>query len=226
MTYCTTQILFSATLLFTVATTPLVAREDGLPHQHVKPETAALIERLQAGGHVLVVRHERTNAFIPDNPDFAVENCASQRNLSVAGHANAIENGAVLRFVDIPIGNVFASPMCRTLETARLMFGQVEANEALFGWGANPEDIRQEFTSLILDNAGNKENTALVTHLGTYSFVLGGHLAEGDTAIFGVSGGQPEFLGTIPANGWNDVIIDATITSGRLDDDRHGHDHD
>ncbi len=225
MTAFTSKTLFASALLVSLATSSLIAEENRLPHQHIKPETADLVERLKAGGYVLVVRHERTNAFTPDDKAFQVENCASQRNLSVAGHANAIENGAVIRFLDIPIGNVLASPMCRTLETGRLMFGHVESNDTLFGWGADPEKVRQGFTSLILENAGTDKNTALVTHLGTYSFVLGGHLAEGDTAVFGVSDGAPLFLGTIPANGWNDAIIDASIASEHHKTDNHGHTH-
>jgi phosphohistidine phosphatase SixA len=107
------------------------------------------------GGHVLLIRHERTNAFIPDRDDYQVENCASQRNLSIAGAANAVENGGVIRFLDIPMGEILASPMCRTLETARLLFG--------------------------------------------------------DVAVFDVEDGAARHLGTIPANAWNDAVIDASI---------------
>lgn len=222
MTCRTLRILsISFFVLASVASSP-AAQKKGMPHKHLKPETAALIERLKSGGHVLVVRHERTNAFIPDDREFEIGSCETQRNLSVAGHANAVENGAVIRFLKLPVGNVFASPMCRTLETARLMFGRVESNEALYGRGTDPDTARKAFEALILEGTRHEQNTVLVTHLGTYSAALGGHLAEGDTAVFSASGDKPEFLGVVPANGWNDVIIDTTMLSGRMN---AGHQH-
>lgn len=185
--------------------------EQKLYHQHLQPETAGLIERLQEGGHVLLIRHERTNAFISDRKDYQVENCASQRNLSIAGAASAVETGQVIRFLDIPIGEIFASPMCRTLETARLMFGDVVPSHALHGAGEEPEVVRTNLEQLVLSSSGKQKNTALVTHLGTFSFVFGGYLAEGDAAIFNVEDGKARHLGTIPANVWNDAVIDASI---------------
>lgn len=180
-------------------------------HQHLTPATSELIEQLQMGGHVLLIRHERTNAFILDREDYQIENCAAQRNLSIAGSANAVENGEVIRFLDIPIGEVIASPMCRTLETARLMFGDVTPNTALHGAGEEPEDVRTNLEQLIVSSVGKPDNTVLVTHLGIFTFVYGGHLAEGDAAIFDVEDGAARYLGTIPANAWNDAVIDASI---------------
>lgn len=188
--------------------------EQELYHQHLKPETAELIDLLQMGGHVLLIRHERTNAFMPDRDDYQVENCASQRNLSVAGAANAVENGGVIRFLDIPMGEILASPMCRTLETARLMFGDVAPNSTLHGAGEEPEAVRVNLEHLIVSSAGRPQNTALVTHLGVFSFVYGEHLAEGDAAVFDVEDGAARHLGTIPANAWNDAVIDASIRVG------------
>ncbi len=94
-----------------VAFSPLAADEGKAPPpQHLKPATKELIEQLKTGGHVLIVRHERTNAFIPDTKEVDLNNCATQRNLSIAGHANAVENYRALSFLQIPIGQVYASP--------------------------------------------------------------------------------------------------------------------
>ncbi|MGH1412937.1 MAG: hypothetical protein ACRBB0_05565 [Pelagimonas sp.] len=221
-----TRVAAVAAALFLGAQAYAQNADDELLHQHLKPEVANMIARLQTGGHVLVIRHERTNAYIPDQPDYQVENCATQRNLSVAGAANAVENGGViLRFLEIPIGNVLASPMCRTLETGRLMFGDVTANPALQGYGQEPEMVRAEFEQLIIDGAGQPENTALITHLGTFTFVNGGHLAEGDAAVFSVQDGAPVQIGTIPANAWNDAVIDASMRARNMDANDHSHDH-
>ncbi|MDF9301952.1 hypothetical protein P5P81_05190 [Tritonibacter mobilis] len=207
--------LAAAVMALDFLTAPVAAQSanEALPHQHLSVSTTNLIERLQGGGHVLIVRHERTNAFIPDSMDFELGDCAAQRNLSVAGHANAMENGIVGRHLKIPIGTVLASPVCRTLETARLMFGSVEPEPDLWGYNQDPAKVRADFRQLVVDGAGQPKNTALVTHLGTYSVAFGGHLAEGDTAVFTVVDNEPEFLGVIAANAWNDAIIDATVKS-------------
>lgn len=200
-----------AGLILAVAITTGHAEEEAeqdLPHQHLLPETAELIGRLQEGGHVLIVRHERTDATNLDRRSFDLGDCATQRNLSVAGTANASETGEILRTLGIEVGETWSSPMCRTLETARLMFGRATTDPALYGAGMEPEAIRTAMRRLVVDGTGGENNTALVTHLGTYSFVFGRHLAEGDAAVFTVEDGEPTRLGTIPANGWNDAIID------------------
>lgn len=222
------KIIASSAIAISVFVTPLVLADEkkGLPHQHLKPKTAELIELLKKGGYVLVVRHERTNAFVPDNSDFKLENCANQRNLSVAGYANAIENGDTLRFLGISFDQVFSSPTCRTLETGRLMFGKVEPNDDLFGWRQDPDAVRTGFKKLITDNVDQDKNTALVTHLGTFSFVVGGHLAEGDSAVFSAENGEPKLLGVIPSNGWNDGIIDASLAARQAGEKMHKHEHD
>lgn len=221
-------ILYLKASLFAFAFffTPALAEEnhETLPHRHLSETTAELITRLQDGGYVLVTRHERTNAFIPDSHDVELENCATQRNLSVAGYATAVENGAILRHLQIPIGHVFASPACRTLETARLMFGTVSPEIKLLGYGQAQDAVRSALTELVKDGSGRSGNTALVTHLGTYAATFGGYLAEGDTAIFDVVNGLPVLLGVIAGNVWNDAIIDASHTARAGEDDTHDHD--
>lgn len=216
-----TKLLPAVMLALHYFAVPAVAQNtsEALPHHHLTGTTADLIERLQGGGHVLVIRHERTDAFRPDSPELDVENCATQRNLSVAGHANALENGRVIKHMHIPVEHVLASPMCRTLETGRLMFGDVETETALWGYGHDHDEVRATFTQLVLDGAGQPGNTALVTHLGTYSATFGGHIAEGDAAVFTVVNNEPELLGVIAANAWNDAIINAKVSA------HHGEEH-
>jgi phosphohistidine phosphatase SixA len=217
-------IVFAAALLMASQVTAQEA-EQGMAHKHLEPEVSELIDQLKEGGHVLVIRHERTNAWVPDDEDFTVENCSTQRNLSMAGTANAIENGAVIRYLGIPIGDVYASPMCRTLETGRHMFRNVEPFVSLHGYGADPEVVRTEINELILHAAGQEKNAAMITHLGTYSLMFGGHLGEGDAAVISVVDGKPRQLGVIPANAWNDGVIDASVQARTQDAAEHSHDH-
>lgn len=225
MHFPNTKLLPAVILAVHCFTAPTAAQNahEGLAHQHLTATTSELIARLQDGGHVLVIRHERTDAFRPDDPELDVENCATQRNLSVAGYANALENGRVIHHMKIPVEHVLASPMCRTLETGRLMFGKVEAETALWGYGHDHDEVRAAFTQLVLDGAGQPSNTALVTHLGTYSATFGGHIAEGDAAVFIVVDNAPELLGVIAANAWNDAIIDASVSAHHGEEHCHEH---
>lgn len=51
---------------------------------------ANLWQQLKSGGHVLLIRHAATDLGIGDPPGFDLQNCATQRNLSTAGRADAL----------------------------------------------------------------------------------------------------------------------------------------
>lgn len=74
-------------------------------------------------GDVVLYRH----ALAPgggDPPGFKPGDCSTQRNLSDAGREQARRIGQALRarLGTLRVGAVWASPWCRTLETARLAF--------------------------------------------------------------------------------------------------------
>jgi len=74
-------------------------------------------------GTVLLLRHALTEPGLGDPPGFRLEACATQRNLSEAGRAQARRAGERLRAAGVPIVDVLSSRWCRCLETARLAFG-------------------------------------------------------------------------------------------------------
>jgi len=79
---------------------------------------------LAAGGHVLIVRHAQTVAGVGDPPDFRIDDCATQRNLSEAGRAQSRAMGERLAAAGVRVDEVLSSAWCRCLETARLAFGR------------------------------------------------------------------------------------------------------
>src|SRR3546814_17876605 len=89
--------------------------------------------------------------------------CATQRNLSVAGAANSVQTGDYIRRLRIPIGDVLSSPMCRCSETARLAFGRVQAIPSLMGnWAEtnrSMDDAGRDLVQLVKTNvqAGRSE---------------------------------------------------------------------
>lgn len=92
---------------------------------------AADLSALADPGTSLLLRHALTEPGIGDPPGFRLGDCATQRNLSDAGRAQARRAGERLRERAIPIDTVFSSRWCRCLETAQLAFGQVAPWPAL-----------------------------------------------------------------------------------------------
>lgn len=154
-------------------------------------ERQRMIEALQAGGHILLVRHERTE--VPSRRDDytrAPDDCTAQRNLSIAGGAGAKETGFSLRVLEIPIGRVITSPMCRSAETARYMFGvDYESDVRLMHHDPDGErtlDVaEQEVRVLLAEIAPGLPNTniALVSHGGNILRVSGLRITEGEIGI-------------------------------------------
>ena len=90
-------------------------------------ETATLWAALRAGGHVALVRHAATAGGAGDPPGFRLDDCATQRNLTDKGRAEARRLGEQFRSEDVVVGKLMSSQWCRCQETAALMdLGPVE----------------------------------------------------------------------------------------------------
>lgn len=97
---------------------------------------ADLIEKLRDGGYNLYIRHAATdwsqNDRIDEAGDWTSCDPGEVRQLSGEGRRDARALGAALRALEVRLGRVFASPYCRTMETARLISGKdVTASEDL-----------------------------------------------------------------------------------------------
>lgn len=89
---------------------------------------ADLIAELKRGGYNLYVRHAATDWSQSDRitayGDWTSCDPARIRQLSDEGRRDARAVGAALRTLGIRLGRIFASPYCRTMETAKLMSGR------------------------------------------------------------------------------------------------------
>lgn len=95
-------------------------------------DEAAAWAALRGGGAVALMRHAEAPG-VGDPPGWRLDDCATQRNLSERGRAEARTVGARLRAERIVVAKVLSSPWCRCLDTARLLdVGPVQA-EATFG---------------------------------------------------------------------------------------------
>jgi phosphohistidine phosphatase SixA len=129
----------------------------------------ALWPRLREGGCVLLVRHAATGPGLGDPPGYRLDDCATQRNLSEAGRAEARRLGAKLRAERVPIARVYTSPWCRCRDTATLAFGAAEDWEPLSSFFDLPhreaelsETVRKRILSYSIRKP--RGNVAMVTH--------------------------------------------------------------
>jgi len=82
---------------------------------------------LKQGNAVALVRHAQAPGGAGDPPGFKLDDCATQRNLSAQGRAEARALGARFRAQNIPVAKVLTSQWCRCRETAALMnLGAIE----------------------------------------------------------------------------------------------------
>lgn len=156
-------------------------------------EGRALVTALRGGGYVLYLRHTSTDFGENDAQMTDYENCATQRNLTDKGRAEARAIGASLRALQIPIGDVLASPYCRTLETGRLVFGSATATPAVRGGPARPDNAERyaDLRRLLGTAPPSGTNVAISSHGNPFFGVAGApYLAEGEIAVVRPLGGN------------------------------------
>lgn len=146
---------------------------------------ARLLAALRKGGYVLYFRHTATDFSQNDERMTGFEDCAHQRNLTDAGRADARAIGAAIRSLGIPVGEVLASPFCRTRETAQLIFGRDTVSSAVRGGPASAEGGRyDELKALLARPVAGNVNLAIASHGNPFAAVAGSpYLAEGEVAV-------------------------------------------
>ena len=170
------------------------------------PAPDPLVRTLREGGHVLVMRHAKTESTT-DRQEF-LRSCELQRNLSEEGRAQARELGEAIRALRIPIGEVRSSPMCRTRDTARLAFGDVTLDRDLvspgvIGTEAGDERRAQAMRAMVEEVPPAGENTVLVTHTGNIGAALAeGTVAEGEVLVYGEGA---ELVDRVPPERWAEL---------------------
>jgi phosphohistidine phosphatase SixA len=141
-----------------------------------------LIDSVKAGGYVIVFRHAHTDRSRMEQQGWTLEDRSSQRNLSDRGVEESRHIGHAFKALGVPVGEVLASPMFRTRETAEHAFGAADTTELLRQRGSTPE------ARALLTRATNRGmNRVLVTHnayLHRYFEGSGhGRIGEGDAVI-------------------------------------------
>ena len=154
-------------------------------------EGRALVDALRRGGYVLYIRHTSTDFGQNDEGMTSFDDCTKQRNLTDQGRAEARAIGSAIEKLEIPIGDVLASPYCRTMETARLIYGRATATRAVVGGPAAPSDSERyaALRKLLSTPVPTGTNLAISSHGNPFRSVAGTpYLAEGEVAVISPRG--------------------------------------
>ena len=170
---------------------------------------AKLVQELRGGGYVLYIRHTSTDFSRNDASIASFEDCAHQRPLTDKGRDEARAIAGHLRRLAIPIGRVYASPFCRTVETAMLAFGKAEKMAEARGGPVRSDDPNRYagLKKLMGEKPGPGSNSVIASHGNPYHAVFGGpYLAEGEISVVRpLGGGNFESVARIRLDDWESL---------------------
>jgi phosphohistidine phosphatase SixA len=171
-----------------------------------------LIERLRAGGCVLVMRHAQSPDALPNALTAKADNPHRERQLDAAGEAGARAFGAAVRALHVPIGPVDSSPTYRARETVRLAgLGEPRLIEQLAeskrGMSGAAERSQIEWLRrAVRRHPPRHSNTLIVTHTPNIVGAFGGPAAgiqAGESLVFEPRrAGGARLLGRITVAEW------------------------
>lgn len=158
---------------------------------------------LREGGNIVLMRHAYAHGTM-DPPNFDIERCATQRNLSDRGRQQARRIGSLFAARAAPVERVLSSRLCRALETARLAFGEryVEAFPPLDPPSADEEaaaEARAEAIAAVAAYDGSG-NIVLMTDLAVIEALTGRSAREGEALIVAPAEGSLHILARIVFN--------------------------
>ena len=145
-----------------------------------------LINQLEDGEKLIFIRH----AYAPGNGDpdnFNLNDCSTQRNLSVDGKKQAQYIGAFFKRNKIKTDKVLSSEWCRCQETAKIAFNDYSTNSFLNSFYsskyAKNKDKQIQALKKYIKNFKGKKNLILVTHYVLISEVLNYGPSSGEIVV-------------------------------------------
>ncbi len=179
-------------------------QRSSLPSRELAP--AQLLAELLKGGYVLYFRHAATDFTQNDERMKSYEDCANQRNLIDRGRSDARAAAAAIRHLGIPVERVLASPFCRTVETAQLLFGRAEKMLEVRGGPSAPAGSERyaALRKILATPVRAGANLAVVSHGNPFHSVAGPpDLAEGEAAVIQPLGADFQVIARIRVDRWD-----------------------
>ena len=182
---------------------PLDPNSSSMP-KRILPATE-LVGALRKGGLILYFRHTSTDFSRNDTESRSPTDCDNQRPLLDRGREEARAIGQAIRTLRIPIGEVLASPTCRTMETGTLIFGRAQSTDMVRG-GPRGGDSRERYAALLQRFATQppaRTNLAIASHGNPFIAVAGPpYLTEGEAAVVRPTGRAFEVIARIRVEDW------------------------
>lgn len=136
-------------------------------------------------GSVVLIRHALAPG-VGDPPGFKLDDCATQRNLSDEGRADARRIGEQFRARRIDVGAVWASQWCRTKETAELAFpGRMQERPAFNSFFGRRDEVPTQTAQAKRELAAWRGPGVLVvvTHQVNITALTGLALGSGEAVL-------------------------------------------
>ena len=177
-----------------------------------------VVQKLRAGGLVVVVRHGATFADQADSDPLNFDNIAAQRNLNDKGKALAKAFGDAIRQAGIPVGTVFTSKYNRAYETAVIAgFKDIRKISDITEGGlvVSPNENSRRvdaFRKLLGTAPAAGTNTILVTHKPNIVDALGKDwfdVKEGEASIFRPDNGSYKLIARVQMDEWAHLAVAA-----------------
>ncbi len=181
-------------------------------------DTQQLVQRLRAGGYVIVVRHGATATNQADVDPFNFNDITKQRNLNDKGKELARAFGDAVRRVGLPVGAVYTSKFNRAYETAVLAgFDNIERTVDLTEGGlvVTPDENNRRaeaFRKMLARTPAQGKNDFLITHKPNIVDALGKDwfdVKEGEASIFRPEGGKYQLIARVQMEDWPKLAVSA-----------------
>ena len=168
-----------------------------------------LIAGLQQGGYTIFIRHALEEG--EDRLPLELDDCSFQQTLTNDGRAQARSIGASLANLNIPVGPVLSSPLCRARETAARAFGGMDVRDILGGPNALDPSAQagqvEAVRALLATVPDVGTNIIVVSHSALFVRVVGMELDRGEAAIIAPDGqGGLEVVATIASDRWPQAV--------------------
>ena len=178
---CLCLALFSVIHASAQDVSAIANAESSTPSAAATLQGPQLLAALKRGGYVVYFRHTATDFSKNDSAMNGFDDCDNQRLLSEQGRRDAIAIGQRIRALGLPVGEALASPMCRTMDHARLMLANVTPrNEVRETQNGDYAGLKR----LLAAPVARGSNRWIVGHGIPFRAVAGApHLAEGEAAV-------------------------------------------
>ena len=151
----------------------------------VRADTPELWARIAQGGVAILLRHALAPG-IGDPPDFKLDDCSTQRNLSESGRQQARLIGTTFRERQVNLQKVYTSEWCRCRETAELIsVGPVNALPLLnsFFEARDRKDEQTQGLKAFLTAKPLTQTLLLVTHQVNITALTGIYPRSGQAVV-------------------------------------------